>query len=207
MRSHISAGLTLSFLALTVGAASATTKGLNQIVTPDVQPYGQFSVSLQDQGAQIGDPYEVQLELGITHNFEAAYFQGFVPGEEILGVEYGIVAKGPWLLSTGVTGISPRGSTSFPFIEGGYYEGQSHIIAGVGRTLNQTQTILGYAYILNSRLTLQADYQSGDANSLTGGFTYALTPSLSFNPSLYLNNGSGNDVYGYAVLTYTFKAY
>jgi hypothetical protein len=35
----------------------ATTKGLNQIVTPDLQPEGEFSLGLQIQDKRIANPY------------------------------------------------------------------------------------------------------------------------------------------------------
>jgi len=53
-------------------AAAATTKGLSQIVTPDIQPEGQLSLSFQAQSKQIGNPYEFQGELGFTKWLEAA---------------------------------------------------------------------------------------------------------------------------------------
>jgi hypothetical protein len=47
-------------------ASFATTKGLNQIVTPDPQEAGDFSLSFQAQSERIGNPYEIQSELGLT---------------------------------------------------------------------------------------------------------------------------------------------
>ena len=83
------------YLTLPEAPALATTKGLNQIVTPDVQPQGDLSLSFQWQGQEIANPYEFQAELGITKWFEIAIFQGLKPQETIFGCEVGLVQKGP----------------------------------------------------------------------------------------------------------------
>ncbi|HEU0209588.1 MAG TPA: hypothetical protein VFQ78_11495, partial [Candidatus Udaeobacter sp.] len=57
----------------------ATTKGLSQIVTPDLQPEGDLSLSLQIQDKRIANPYELQAELGLTKWAEVAVFRGFQP--------------------------------------------------------------------------------------------------------------------------------
>jgi len=52
----------------------ATTKGLSQIVTPDLQPEGNLSLSLQIQDKRIANPYELQAEVGLTKWAEVAVF-------------------------------------------------------------------------------------------------------------------------------------
>jgi hypothetical protein len=81
----------------------ATTKGLSQIVTPDLQAEGDLSLSLQIQDKRIANPYELQAELGITKWGEIAVFQGFKPNEEIFATELGILRTEPYLLSVGFT--------------------------------------------------------------------------------------------------------
>src|SRR5437879_9193777 len=81
--------------------ARATTKGLSQIVTPDVQPEGQLSLSFQMQDRRIANPFEFQAELGLTKWAEVAVFQGLSPSEQIFGVELGLVQREPWLVSAG----------------------------------------------------------------------------------------------------------
>ena len=66
-------------------AVRATTKGLSQIVTPELQPAGQVSLSFQAQSKAIGNPYELQMELGVTRWLEVAVFQGISPNEQIFG--------------------------------------------------------------------------------------------------------------------------
>src|SRR5207253_5917504 len=78
---------------LACGSSFATTKGLSQIVTPDLQEEGDLSLSLQIQDKRIGNPYELQAELGLTKWAEVAVFQGFQPNEEILATELGILTK------------------------------------------------------------------------------------------------------------------
>lgn len=200
--------------------AQATTKGLNQIVTPDLQPYGQLSLSLQRQDPNIGNRTEVQVEIGLTKRFEVAFFQGANPGVQIANAEYGLYAHGPWLLSTGFLNWSTRGDQPAPYLEGGYYARNTELMLGVARavvatgnleganrTSHQAQGILGYGYRVSPRLLLQLDYQSGNANSATAGFTYSITPPLQLNPAVYLQNASPHHLLGYAVLTWNIQAF
>src|SRR5947208_7147197 len=85
----------------------ATTKGLSQIVTPDLEPEGDFSLSFQLQDKRIANPYQLQGELGLTQWTEVAVFRGFQPDECILGTEIGLLRKDRYLLSIGVLHLSP----------------------------------------------------------------------------------------------------
>lgn len=207
-------------LALSALPALATTKGLNQIVTPDVQPYGILSLSVQQQDPNIANRYEAQIELGLTRRFEVAIFQGASPPEQVANAEYSILVKGPYLLSTGFFNWTTKGSAPQPYLEGGYYKGNTQIMLGVARVISQQpdvagfiqnqhqyQAILGYGYRIAPRALVQLDYQSGSANSATAGFTYNITPQLQFNPALYVSNASGHKVWGYAVLTWNINVF
>src|SRR5262249_41754033 len=77
----------------------ATTKGLSQIVTPDLQPEGDLSLSFQIQDKRIANPYQLQAELGLIEWAEVAVFRGFQPDEWIFGTEIGLLRKEPYLLS------------------------------------------------------------------------------------------------------------
>jgi len=207
-------------LALSALPALATTKGLNQIVTPDVQPDGILSFSVQQQDPNIANRYEAQIELGLTRRFEVAIFQGASPPEQVANAEYSIFVKGPYLLSTGFFNWTTRGSAPQPYLEGGYYKGNTEIMLGGARVISQQpdvagfvqnkhqyQAILGYGYRINPRTLIQLDYQSGTANSATAGFTYNVTPELQFNPSLYVSNAAGHKLWGYAVLTWNINLF
>ena len=184
----------------------ATTKGLNQIVTPDIQPLGQISISLQAQHPTIGNGLETQIEAGLTPRFEMALFLGMSPGDQILNAEYGLCVKEPWLLSVGLNDWSRRGSYAQPYIEAGYYKGRVHSMAGYIHANDREEAILGLGYQTTSNFLLQVDYQSGEENFTTAGFTYNLTPNLSLNPAVYISNDSSHSLYGYAVLTWSFTA-
>ena len=218
---HMSPGIVaFAIVLLTISPSFSTTKGLNQIVTPDIQPQGSLSVSYQQQDPNIGNPSELQFELGITKRFEAALFQGLKPGEEILNVEYGIIQGKQFLLSTGFAGYSSRYPHPAPYVEAGYQTGNAYLMAGIeqsqivsrdalGPTYNQqqTQAILGAAYHATPRLLVQFDYQSGESNSLTGGLTYTITPTLTFNPAIYYSNSEPHNIYGYSVLSWNIQMF
>ena len=203
-------------IVLTTAVVHATTKGLNQIVTADIQPKGQLSISYQMQDPNIGNREELQVELGITDRFELAAFQGFAPSDQILNAELGIVQSPQWLLSTGILGWTTRGDQPQPFLVGAHIMGPSTLTLGVvsapipsasGGTTRTTEALMGYAYKANARTQYQVDYQTGTGNSATAGVTYAITPSLSFNPAVYVSNDPGHKCYGYSVLSYSITAF
>src|SRR5207342_878718 len=83
--------ITIMFAMLAGGPTSfATTTGLSQIVTPDLEPQGDFSLSFQIQDKRIANPYQLQGELGLTDWGEVAVFRGFQPDEWIFGTEIGL---------------------------------------------------------------------------------------------------------------------
>ncbi len=183
----------------------ATTKGLSQIVTPDLQAEGDLSLSLQIQDARIANPYELQVEVGLTKWAEVAIFQGFKPNEEIIATEFGILRTEPYLLSVGFTNWSPRGGVDpQPYIEAGYYTEHNKFIAGVIHAGYKTEAILGYAYDFNKQWRAQVDFQSGAENSATIGFTWNITKDLQTNPAIYFANFHPDRIMGYVVFTYTF---
>jgi hypothetical protein len=52
----IPVALVLALAAICADSARGTTKGLSQIVTPDLQPEGDLSLSLQVQDKRIANP-------------------------------------------------------------------------------------------------------------------------------------------------------
>lgn len=189
-------------LASTVSAA--TTKGLNQIVTPDVQPVGQLSLSLQFQHQILGNSEQAQYELGLTKRFELAASQGFKPGEGILSSELGLVQTEHYLLSTGFLGWGTEGDRPTPFLEGGYSYGAYRAVAGLQRTPDgQNTAILGCGYQASKSIVVQADYLSGTSNFTTLGFSFSPNSSLSINPAIYMANSSDHRLYPYLVISYT----
>jgi hypothetical protein len=183
----------------------ATTKGLSQIVTPDLQGPGDLSLSFQAQSEKIANPYQLQAEMGLTKWAEFAVFRGFKPDDWIFGTEFGLLTKEPYLLSIGFVNWSPHLDVDpQPYIEAGYYTEHHKFIAGAIHAGYKNEAILGYAYDFNQTWRVQVDFQSGSENSSTIGFTCNITRDLQFNPALYVSNGPSHDLFGYIVFTYTF---
>ena len=114
-----------------MSSAHATTKGLSQIVTPDLQAPGDLSFSFQAQSERIANPYELQLEMGLTKWAEFAVFRGFKPDEWIIGTEFGLLTKEPYLLSIGFVNWSPHLDVDpQPYIEAGYYTEHQQVHRG-----------------------------------------------------------------------------
>ena len=203
----ISAKIIVMMIALLPAATSsfATTKGLSQIVTPDLQAEGDLSLSLQIQDKRIANPYELQAELGLAKWAEVAVFRGFDPDDWIFGTEIGLLTKEPFLLSAGFVNWSPHLNVDpQPYIEAGYYTEHHKLIAGAIYAGYKTEAILGYAYDFNKTWRVQVDWQSGSENSSTIGFTCNVTRDFQFNPAIYFSNDDLSRVMGYIVFTYTF---
>ncbi|HEU5246532.1 MAG TPA: hypothetical protein VFU09_05530 [Candidatus Udaeobacter sp.] len=186
----------------------ATTKGLSQIVTPDLQGEGDLSLSLQIQDKRIANPYELQAEMGLTKWAEVAVFRGFQPDDWIFGTEIGLLTKEPFLLSAGFVNWSPHLNVDpQPYIEAGYYTEHHKVIVGAIHAGYKNEAILGYAYDFNETWRVQVDWQSGSENSSTIGFTCNVTRDFQFNPALYFSNDDLSRVLGYIVFTYTFHVW
>jgi hypothetical protein len=184
--------------------ARATTKGLSQIVTPDVQPIGDLSLSFQWVAREIGNPYEFQAELGITKFFEVAVFQGLQPKETIFGTQLALIQKDPYLLTTGFVNWSTKGhEPPQPFMLGGYYTEHHKFIAGIQVVHSRGEAVLGYAYDITKQFRIQVDFQSGKQNFFTLGATWTPTEFFQMNPAIYFSNEKPGNVSGYIVFTFT----
>jgi hypothetical protein len=205
MRSIAVSGLAVVLFAICPLAAHATTKGLSQIVTPDLQAPGDFSLSFQAQSERIGNPFELQGELGLTNWAEVAVFKGFKPNELIFGTEFSLIQKEPYLLSVGFVNWSPHSHVDpQPYLEAGYYTEHHKFIAGAIHAGYRNEAILGYAYDFNKQWRAQVDFQSGSGNSSTLGVTWNITPDFQMNPAVYITNDRPHEILGYVVFTYTF---
>src|SRR5205809_3486390 len=186
----------------------ATTKGLSQIVTPDLQGPGDLSLSFQAQSEKIGNPYQLQAEMGLTKWAEFAVFRGFKPDDWIFGTEFGLLTKEPYLLSVGFVNWSPHMNVDpQPYLEAGYYIEHHKFIVGATHFNYRNEAILGYPYDFNETWRVQVDFQSGSGNSSTTGFIWNITRDFQVNPAIYVTNDSPHDVLGYVVFTYTFRVW
>jgi len=197
--------LAIAFASIFICASSfATTKGLSQIVTPEVQGEGDLSLSLQIQDKRIANPYELQAEMGLTKWAEVAVFRGFDPDDWIFATEFGLLTKEPYLLSVGFINWSPHLDVDpQPYIEAGYSTEHHKIFAGAVHADYKNEAILGYAYDFNKQWRVQIDFQSGRGNSSTIGFTWNITPDFQVNPALYFANYHPERLLGYIVCNYT----
>src|SRR5262249_7058180 len=185
--------------------SSDGTTGWVQIVTPDLQPEGELSLSFQLQDQKLGNVYQLQTEMGLTKWAEVAVFRGFKPDEWLLGTEIGLRTEEPWLLSTGFVNWSPDGDIDpQPFIVAGYYCNHHRIIAGATHVNFRQEALLGYAYNFNGSWQVEVDWQSGSGNASTIGVTWNITPKLQITPAVFVTNNSPHEVLGFLTLTYTF---
>jgi hypothetical protein len=188
-------------------AAHATIVGLNQIVTPEIQPTGVLGLSAQVQHPTIGNSQEIQFELGLTPRFEVAWFQGLKPNEGFFSTEFNLLQKGPHLLTAGVINWSTLGGDAQPEVEYGYYTDKDRFVVGAIYANRETELLLGYKRLLSDKIALATDFQSGSANSLTFGVVYNFTPDLSINPAIYWTNSHPHHFLGYVVVTWNITVW
>jgi hypothetical protein len=203
------AGVTLIILAALrlAPAAHATIVGLNQIVTPEIQPAGVLGLSAQLQHPTIGNSQQIQFELGLTPRFEMAWFQGLKPNEGFFSTEFNLLQKGPHLLTVGVLNWSTLGGDAQPELEYGYYTDKDRFVVGAIYANRETELLLGYKRLLSDKIALATDFQSGSANSLTLGVVYNFTPDLSINPAIYWTNSHPHHFLGYVVATWNITVW
>jgi len=163
----IGLGTELCWLLLIPQAVRATVVGLNQIVTPEIQPAGVLALSAQAQNSSIGNSQQTQFELGLTPRFEMAWFQGLKPGEGFFGTEFNLLQTAPHLLTTGFINWSTRGGDPEPMLEYGYYTDTDHFVAGTIYANREAELLLGYRRQLSEKIQVSVDFQSGSANSTT----------------------------------------
>jgi hypothetical protein len=204
-RTASAAGSIILLIAIAVASSSQATTGWVQVVTPDLQPEGELSLSFQLQGEKLGNPYQLEAEMGLTTWAEVALFRGFDPDEWIFGTEVGLRTKEPWLLSIGFVNWSPHNNVDpEPFIVAGYYRNQHKVIAGAAHAGYRHEAILAYAYNFNDYWQVEVDWQSGSGNSASLGVTWNITPKLQITPAIFMTNDSPHEVLGFLTLSYTF---
>jgi hypothetical protein len=186
----------------------ASTQGLNQIATPDMPPEGDLSLSFQGQDQKLGNPYQVQAEIGLTKRFEIAIFKGFKPNELIFATEIGLLIKEPYLFSIGFSNWSPHsGVDPQPYVEAGYWGDHHKFTVGMAHVDFRNEAILGYACDFNDTWRVQVDFQSGSGNSSTIGFVWSINDDCQINPAVYITNDSPHEVLGFISFTYTFHVW
>jgi hypothetical protein len=186
----------------------ATTQGLNQIATPDVQSEGTLALSFDVQDQKIGNPYQVQAEMGLTKWFEIDIFQGFKPNDSVIETEIGLLSKEPYLFSIGFLNWSPHSHVDpQPFAVAGYYLDRHEFVVGATHADFRNEALVGYAYDFNETWRLQIDWQSGSGNASTIGIVWNITRDFQVSSAIYVTNDSPHEVLGYASFTYTFHVW
>ena len=201
--------LALCLTLCAAGVAGANFQGLNQVLTPDLQPVGNLSLAFQEQHQAIGSPSGTLLELGVNRYLDLAVTQAFTPSQWSLGVETGF-RRGQHLFAAGLANWTwgPGGSASpQPFVEYGYYGKWHEGVLGALWADGTPETILGYAYNVSPRLQLIADWQSGAENFSTVGDQCNFTPNLYLSTSLWHENAAPHRTFPFSFLCWTVKVF
>ena len=195
-------------MTIAVPSSSQATTGWVQVPTPDLEPEGGLTLSLQLQDEKLGNMYQLQAEVGLTKWAEVAVFRGFDPDGWIFNTEIGLRTEAPWLLSIGFANWSPHNNIDpQPYIVSGYYGDHHRIVAGVTHVNYRHEALLAYAYDFNDTWQVQVDWQSGSGNASTIGFTWNVTPRFLITPAIFVTNNSPHEVKGFLTLSYTLDVW
>lgn len=183
--------------------ARATISGLNQIATPDIKPAGQLSITYQSQHPSIGNPQQVQAELGLTERFAVAIYRGFEPGETLFNAEYGLLHTEQVDVAAGLSGTQDV-THHQPYIEGGYRTGRAYLIGGVQWHDGGFFGAYGIAYEASRRITIVGDYVSGPDAFAALGFVWEIAEGLYINPAVFVSNRD-HEPFGFGSITWEIK--
>jgi hypothetical protein len=187
-------------------SARATIVGLNQIVTPDIQPEGLLSVNFQVEHPALGDSRQILLDLGINKSLEFTYFGGITTGHNAVGAQVALVQKKYFVLSAGTLGLETIAKPQ-PFLEGGYYFKNGFVVAGIQEQNSDFYGVYGISHRLTPKIQISSDYISGPTHYATLGVVLELTPHLYFNPAIFISNAAPHRAYGYGVLSWDIKVW
>lgn len=186
--------------------AWATVAGLNQIATPDLQPAGVLTITVQDKNSGIDASRQIQLELGMNDTYELAVYHSLSPHKTILNGQVGLIRNEHFLVSAGLLGTNS--ATNYqPFVLAGYYPGNAEIIAGIQRQDGRHFGLFGVAYHASGRLTVASDYASGPGAFLTLGLFYEIAPNVTINPTVYISNSSPHTSFFYGSLSWDVRVW
>lgn len=182
----------------------ATLNGFNQIPTPDVQPTGLMTVSVQSQNTAIGNGLQLQFEVGVADRVGIEYIRGFEPGRDEVDAEYGILDHGPYLISVGAFDVGDRFRPQL-FVQAGYQSDRWYLVAGTQRQESNFYGIFGVQYSFSARYQILFDYVSGSESFTAAGVNVNLTPTLSFNPGVFVTNSAPHRAFLYYWLGWNVK--
>ncbi len=196
------AGLLLAFASR---SSEGTISGLNQIITPEVQPPGTLSLGWQEQNRGIGTQGQAQIEAGIIQRLGVAYYHSFSPRTDYLGAEIGLLQSDPFHVSAGF-GVGSR-SAGVPqaFLIAGHYSGLTIPLAGLQRSGGKTEGIFGWILPLAPTAQIQLDYASGRENAFTVGTAWTMLSHLQVNPALFRLNDPPHRWVGRLVVSWTVQ--
>ena len=115
-----------------------------------MQAEGTLALSIDVQDRKIGNPYQVQAEMGLTKWFEIDIFQGFKPNDSVIETEIGLLLKRTVPVLHWVLNWSPHSHVDpQPFAVAGYYLDRHEFVVGATHADFRNEALVGYAYDFN----------------------------------------------------------
>ncbi|MHB9026873.1 MAG: hypothetical protein ACYC7E_22290 [Armatimonadota bacterium] len=190
-----------SFAGLLLAAslpAWASYSGLLIIPTAETVGAGQFTVYLQVDGQipdTVADTYLLDTEFGIGDRLEVGVDYDLSAGADprwLFNAKY-LFAEMPGLHAALAAGVTDVGNhlRPTPYVVMSKEHGAFRGHLGLMRIDGENDWFAGLDGAVNDKVTLMADYTSGDENGTSVGFDYALNDSLSISPGVvFPNDGS-----------------
>jgi hypothetical protein len=179
--------------------AGACYSGLVLIPTADVVESGNFSLEAQFDGAFAhghGDARILNTELGLTPRFEAGVDRDFTKDadtREFLNAKYVSLAPGKRhpAVAVGICNVGHNmKSNPYAVATTDFHAARGHF--GVVSTDGNGRWFVGADSPVNKKLTLMADYTSGDENSSSIGFSYQISDRFGITSGVVFPNAGGD---------------
>ncbi len=188
----------VALLALGVLPAAACYSGLTIIPTADTVARGEYAINLQVDGdlpTPSADTYIVNTQFGLTDRLEAgvdfdltrdADPRTFFNAKYVM---FGNIEQGR-ALAVGITGIA-RHLKSNPYAVATVDVQAARAHLGAMRIENKTRWFVGADRDLTDRVSLLADYTSGEENYSSVGVNYQFTDGVGLLAGVEFPNGGG----------------
>ena len=188
-------------------AAFADENGSSQIVTPQVLPAGVATVTFKGTESRFDRPWRLVTEAGVTDKITVGYTHRFAPKGDSLSVEAALFQYKNCQVSAGVLNWSLTHGRAQPFFEEGGSRGKLGWTLGGLYGSRRFEPLVGVSYPLGRRVTLLVDHQGGEENASTVGLNYAVSPTLSVKPAVYVSNCSDHHASAFLSLSWRTRLF
>lgn len=185
---------------------------LNVVPTANILPAGDIQLLFESDGHS--NPFEkdstqyLYSQIGILDHLEVGVDLYDFGGENVMtyNAKVQLMPESDRLpaMAIGAMDISKE-TTPGSYLVGSKNIGPWGLHAGIAHQADQTWAMLGTNFTVNQKISLAADYQTGDGQEGTVGVNYSLTPAMGLSVYYSKNNTESSADYVGAYIGYCFS--